>query len=90
MNKLMITAVGLTLLLVQACDVEKQVPEKVKISPSGEIAALFIPTSKSSSVVESFICITELGSARTIGNNKITRIIALVIRPRMHLPQVNQ
>jgi len=32
MNKLMITAVGLTLLLVQACDVEKQVPEKVKIS----------------------------------------------------------
>ena len=32
MNKLTITAVGLTLLLVHACDADKKVPEKVKTS----------------------------------------------------------
>ena len=32
MNKLTITAVGLALLLVHACDVDKKVPEKVKTS----------------------------------------------------------
>jgi hypothetical protein len=32
MNKVTITVVGLVLLLVQACDVDKKVPEKVKTS----------------------------------------------------------
>ena len=32
MNKLTLTAVGLALLLVHACDVDKKVPEKVKTS----------------------------------------------------------